>query len=221
MVLHRSVEPALVFGNFSHSLQTDPLPGIFSRRHEYLTGHVENGVCGGLLLYQPDGLTGRHDDQFDVAAFCLAFHFLHHRQTAVRAGADHKLVAFPGYLFFDGQGRMPKLVTESLGRRLVAFANLTAVDHHVLLVRAAVDSEGTEGKFVEVHARLLVLLCSGALLRGDGREGRPALFYLVTAAVRAGSLFRVMLRDGQNRQEGFLAGVADELIMGHTDLPSL
>jgi len=65
-------------------------------------------------------------------------------------------VAFPGYLFFDGQGRMPKLVTESPGRCLLAFAGLSAVDHHILLVRAAVDSEGTEGKFVEVHTRLLV-----------------------------------------------------------------
>src|SRR5258708_23757906 len=59
---------------------------------------------------------------------------------------------------------------------------------------------------LEVHTRLLVPLCSGAFLRGDGREGRPPLFYLVTAAVRADSLFRVMLCDGQNRQECFLAG---------------
>jgi catechol 2,3-dioxygenase-like lactoylglutathione lyase family enzyme len=41
----------------------------------------------------------------------------------------------------------------------------------------------------------------------------------VTAAVRARSLFRIMLRDGQSLQECFLAGVADELIVGHTDLP--
>src|SRR5258705_1182260 len=66
-----------------------------------------------------------------------------------------------------------------------------------------------------------VPLRSGALLRGDGREGGPALLNLVTAAVRAGSLFRVMLCDGQSLQECFLAGLADELIMGHTDLPSL
>jgi hypothetical protein len=32
-------------------------------------------------------------------------------------------------------------------------------------------------------------------------------------------LSRVMLRDGQNLQECFLAGVAEELIVGHTDLP--
>jgi len=43
----------------------------------------------------------------------------------------------------------------------------------------------------------------------------------VTAAVRAGSLFGVMLSDRQSLQECFLAGVADELIMGHTDLPNL
>jgi catechol 2,3-dioxygenase-like lactoylglutathione lyase family enzyme len=30
-----------------------------------------------------------------------------------------------------------------------------------------------------------------------------------------------MLRDGQGHQERFMAGVADELIMGHIDLPSL
>jgi hypothetical protein len=30
-----------------------------------------------------------------------------------------------------------------------------------------------------------------------------------------------MLCDGQSLQECFLAGVADELIMGHNDLPSL
>src|SRR5260370_20267244 len=69
------------------------------------------------------------------------FHFLHHWRTAVRSGADHKPVAFPGYLFFDGQVRMPKLVTESPGRCLLAFADFSAVDHHVLVVRAAADSE--------------------------------------------------------------------------------
>ncbi len=62
-------------------------------------------------------------------------------------------------------------------------------------------------------------LCSGALLRGDGGEGRPALFYLVATAVRAGGLFRVMLCHGQNLRECFHAGVADELIVGHTNLP--
>jgi hypothetical protein len=45
------------------------------------------------------------------------------------------------------------------------------------------------------------------------------LVYVVTAAVRAGGLFHIMLCDGQSLRECFLAGVADELIMGHTNLP--
>src|ERR1700757_24689 len=67
--------------------------------------------------------------------------------------------------------------------------------------------------------RASVPLRSSALLRGDGGEGRPALLNLATAAVRARSLFGVMLCDGLSRQECFLAGVADELIMGHTVPP--
>jgi hypothetical protein len=68
---------------------------------------------------------------------------------------------------------MSKLVAKFRGRHLLAFADFPAVDHHVPLR-------------------------SGALLRGYGREGRPALFYLVTAAVRTGGLFRIMLRDVQS-----------------------
>ena len=77
----------------------------------------------------------------------------------------------------------------------------------------------TEGKFIKVHAHLLVLLCSGTLLRSDSREGRPALFYFATTAMRAGGLFRIMLCDSENLREVFFAGVADELIVGHIHLP--
>ena len=112
------------------------------------------------------------------------FHFLHNRQVTVRSGADHKPVAFPGYLLFDGQGRVPKLVAAFPGRGLPAFA----------------DS-------------------SGAFLWSDDRKGRPALFYRETAAVWAGGLDPVMLRNGQSFRECFLAGVAEEFIVGHTNLP--
>src|SRR5260370_30892167 len=71
---------------------------------------------------------------------------------------------------------------------------------------------------VEGHMYLRPLR-SDALLRGDGREGRPALSDLVTAAVRTGSFIRVMLCDGQNLQECFPAGVADELIVGKQTSP--
>src|SRR5260370_19938091 len=55
----------------------------------------------------PDGLTGRYDDQFDVAAFRLPFHFFHNWQTTIRSGADHEPVAFPGYLHSVDNGVYP------------------------------------------------------------------------------------------------------------------
>ena len=61
-----------------------------------------------------------------------------------------------------------------------------------------------------------LLLASGALLRGDGGEDGPALFYLVAPAVRTGGLFGVVLGEVQDLREGFLAVVADVLIVGHT-----
>lgn len=63
-----------------------------------------------------DGLTRRYDDQSDVAAFRLPFHFFHNWPTTVRSGADHKPRHFQGYLFLNGQGCMSKLITDSLGR---------------------------------------------------------------------------------------------------------
>lgn len=41
-------------------------------------------------------------------------------------------------------GHMTKLVTEFLGRHLLTVVNLSAVDRQVLLVCAAIDSEGTK-----------------------------------------------------------------------------
>src|SRR5258708_22394316 len=115
--------------------------------------------------------------------------------SRVSSGADYKPVAFPGYLLFDRQGVCPN-----------SARNILEV---VLRLRIS----------PQVHTRLLVLVGSGALLRGDSGEGRPALFYLVTTAVWAGGLFGIMLCHGQNLREGLLAGVAEELIVVHTDLP--
>jgi hypothetical protein len=68
---------------------------------------------------------------------------------------------------------MPKLVAELPGRCLLAFADFFSVDHHVPLVCAAVDSEGTEGKFAEVHTRLHAVVFRRCCLQ--------ALFFEVTA----------------------------------------
>ena len=60
---------------------------------------------------------------------------------------------------------------------------------------------------------------SGALLRGDGGKRGPALLDILAAALRAGDLFLAMLGDGQNPRKGFLAGVAEKFVLGHTGLP--
>src|ERR1700742_1264028 len=63
---------------------------------------------------------------------------------------------------------MPKLVKELLGWPLLAFADLSALDHHVLFVGATVNLEGTEGKAVEAqrappHAVVFRRCCLQAL----------------------------------------------------------
>ena len=45
------------------------------------------------------------------------------------------------------------------------------------------------------------------------------MVYVVSAAVRAGGRFRIMLCEGESLRECFLAGVTYELIIGLTDLP--
>jgi hypothetical protein len=58
-------------------------------------------------------------------------------------------------------------------------------------------------------------LCSRALLRSDGGEGRPALLDILATAVRADDLSLLMFGDGQTLRKFFLAGVTEELVVGH------
>ena len=59
------------------------------------------------------------------------------------------------------------------------------------------------------------LPCSRALLRSDGGEGRPALLDILATAVRADDVFPLMFGNGQTLRECFLAGVTEELVVGH------
>jgi hypothetical protein len=58
-------------------------------------------------------------------------------------------------------------------------------------------------------------LCSRALLRSDGGEGRPALLDILATAVRADDVFLLMFGNSQTLRECFLAGVTEELVVGH------
>ncbi len=69
----------------------------------------------GFSIQYLDRFDSRQNWHFDLFTLGLATHFSHHRQFAVGTGADHELVAFPGYVFFNGQRRMAKLIAKLLG----------------------------------------------------------------------------------------------------------
>src|SRR5437660_9075028 len=128
----------------------------------------------------------------------LALHLLHHRQSTVCAGTDHKSVAFPRYVLLNRQGRVSKVLTEFFRWLFLAFADLPMVDHDIVFVGAAVDLEGTEVKFVEAHTVLLRRCVLRAFFGGDGGEGRPALLDFLTAAVWAQNLAFFVVHMRQN-----------------------
>src|SRR5438876_9555454 len=90
------------------------------------------------------------------------FDFFHHWKPAVRPGSDHEALTFPGYLFLDGQRRVAELIAELLGGFLLAFADFTAINYDIVLVRAAVNLNGAESEFVETHTRTPCTLASRA-----------------------------------------------------------
>jgi len=143
-------------------------------------------------------LKRRERQHFYSATLGLPSYVLHHRQVAVRAGANDKSSAFPRYLFPDGQRRVAELLAESLGGLFLAFANFTPINYDIVLIGAAVNLDRAEREFVELHTRTPSTLASGALLRRDGIEGGPALLDVLAAAVRARDLFLVMPSNGQN-----------------------
>src|SRR3989442_14920615 len=96
-----------------------------------LTGYVEDRVCRRILLDELDGLACRDDEQHYLAAFRLALYFVHHGQLAVRPAPDHKALAFPRDLFFDGERRVAKLFAESFRPVLLGVANLPVCDDEV------------------------------------------------------------------------------------------
>jgi hypothetical protein len=78
--------------------------------------------------------------------------------------------------------------------------------------------EGKSTAIEKAFGALLRAWFSGALSRSDNGEGGPALFYLMTAAVGAGNPAFLMVCERQSLRECFLAGVTEELVVGHWDL---
>jgi len=57
----------------------------------------------------------------------------------------------PGDFLFYRERRVAELFSKFLGRFFLALADFTAIDDDIVLVRAAIDLDGTEREFVEAH----------------------------------------------------------------------
>src|SRR5215471_10670201 len=94
----------------------------------------------GMFFQRLDGVDGWEDEQRDLAALGLAFHVVHHRQDT-RSGADDQALAFPGNLLFYRNRSVSKFFAEFLRGLLLTLAYIPTVDHHVVLIGNAVDSD--------------------------------------------------------------------------------
>jgi hypothetical protein len=56
----------------------------------------------------------------------------------------HQVLALPGYLLLDGNWRVSEGFTELLGWLLLALADFTAIDHHLVLTGGPVNPDRTE-----------------------------------------------------------------------------
>ena len=103
----------------------------------------DGGGSGGRLLEVLNRLLRRQDHEFDFPARGFFLHLFHDGQSAC-AGPDHQVLALPGYLLFNGNWRMSEGCTGLLGRPLLAFADFTAVDHHIVLMSGPVNADRAE-----------------------------------------------------------------------------
>src|ERR1700730_7371406 len=85
---------------------------------------------------------------------------------------------------------------------------------HIVFIAIPFPSRNSVFRFASAAMPL-----SGALLRRDGGEVRPALLDILAVAVRADDLSLLMFGDGQTLREFFLAGVTEELVVGHQGPP--
>ena len=76
----------------------------------------------------------------------IALDFFHYRQIAVGPGADHQTTALPGYVLFSRERCMAESLAKFLGGFLLSLADFPTIDHHIVLVRDAIDPNQTEGK---------------------------------------------------------------------------
>jgi hypothetical protein len=110
---------------------------------------VEDGV-GVVVLFLSTWIarSAGSTSNFIFAALGFLLHFLHHWQCT-GSGADHELATFPRGLFLDGQRRMAEGGAELFGWFLFALPYVAAIDHDVVFVGDAIDTNRAKGKLFE------------------------------------------------------------------------
>ena len=103
-----------------------------------------------MLFQFLDGIYSWEDKQCDFAASGFAFNVVHHRHGA-RSSADDQTTTLPGDLLFDRHRRMPEFVAKFLRGLFLTLTDVSAVNHHIMLIRHAVDTDGAKRKLLEAH----------------------------------------------------------------------
>lgn len=106
-----------------------------------LARHVQDRVgLARILVEDFHRLGGGKNEEFYSPSFCFEPDVFHHGHGSVRARPDHQSSALPRDLLPHRERRVPELIAKRLGRLLFSLANPSAGDHHVVLIRDAVNS---------------------------------------------------------------------------------
>src|SRR5262249_38244345 len=122
-----------------------PLPGLSA-------SDVQNGVrVRGAILEDLHRFRGGAHDQLDAALLRFRLDFLHDRQMAEHARADHQALALPRNLFLGRYGSVPELFAKLPRLFLAAPAQSAAIQDDVLGVLLAVNLERTDLVLAPLH----------------------------------------------------------------------
>jgi hypothetical protein len=94
-------------------------------------------------------------------------------------------------------------------------ADFTTINYDIVLLGTAVDLNGAEREFVEMHMRTPCTLISCALFGCDSGERGPALLDVLAATMRTLNFASLVFDEGKNLVEEFLAIVAQKFVVRH------
>jgi hypothetical protein len=93
-----------------------------------------------MVLQFLDGLHRGKDQQLNFAPFRFVLDRLHNWKGAGPC-TNHKAATAPRDFFFQGKGRVSKSLPEFLGRFFHTFPDFAVVNHNVMLVGYAINSD--------------------------------------------------------------------------------